>query len=261
MQRGFTLIELLVVIAIIALLIGILLPALGAARESARVVNDLVNLRSMITAQLTYANDHDGQLVDYGLQEGAAEGPRTEVSWLNTLRDYGGEIAARSPIDESPHWSREDGGRGVPIDGSEDRFRRTSYGVNEYLTPTGVDVAGADPASAETFSEDNIWNIGSPGMLVQFTLMAFEGEFAGADHYHSDDWWVAAPPGFVAFDQSAAVAGNASNQIQINAVSGDLDEPGAQSNYAFLDGRAVTERFEDVYKYPRCNNFDPRQIP
>lgn len=57
--RAFTLIELLVVIAIVALLIGILLPVLGSARESARLTVCLSNLRQIGTAAHTYANDHD----------------------------------------------------------------------------------------------------------------------------------------------------------------------------------------------------------
>lgn len=57
-RRGFTLIELLVVIAIIALLVGILLPALAAARLAARNAVSLVNLKSNGTAVLVYANDY-----------------------------------------------------------------------------------------------------------------------------------------------------------------------------------------------------------
>ncbi|MEM1072187.1 MAG: type II secretion system protein [Planctomycetota bacterium] len=59
-SRGFTLIELLVVIAIIALLIGILLPALGRARLSARNTLDLTNQRQLAQGVILYAQDNDG---------------------------------------------------------------------------------------------------------------------------------------------------------------------------------------------------------
>jgi len=57
-NRGFTLIELLVVIAIIALLVGILLPALGKARQSARQVKDSTQVKNVVTALAVWAQQN-----------------------------------------------------------------------------------------------------------------------------------------------------------------------------------------------------------
>lgn len=59
---GFTLIELLIVIAIIAILIGLLLPAIGKARGSAQQLKCLSNVKQMTAAALSYANDYKDQI-------------------------------------------------------------------------------------------------------------------------------------------------------------------------------------------------------
>lgn len=76
---GFTLIELLVVIAIIALLISILLPALGAARRSAQRLKDSSNIRSTVQGMATWASNNNDR---YPLPSQVdPEGQTVGVNW------------------------------------------------------------------------------------------------------------------------------------------------------------------------------------
>ena len=72
-SRAFTLIELLVVIAIIAVLVGILLPAIGRARETARLSVCLSNYRQFGLASVTYASDNADRIPGYWWKGGVRQ--------------------------------------------------------------------------------------------------------------------------------------------------------------------------------------------
>lgn len=85
---AFTLIELLVVIAIIAILIAILLPALGSARRLARGTRCQANMSQLMTAFYAYASDARGSLCSFSWQ------PNTSPSQFNDLNNAANSTAA-----------------------------------------------------------------------------------------------------------------------------------------------------------------------
>ncbi len=109
---AFTLIELLVVISLIALLVGLLLPALAAARENAHGALCKSNLRQIGIATHLYAHDHDGKL------------PKPPG-----FGDLSGSME---------RWTRQPWGKGIWVCPSQFEFKHgvwtSSYGYNwQYL--------------------------------------------------------------------------------------------------------------------------------
>src|SRR5258707_2078072 len=82
-RSGFTLIELLVVIAIIAILAAILFPVFAQAREKARSISCLSNLKQLGTGSMMYIQDYDETVMpDY------INCPTTQTTPLDCRRGY-----------------------------------------------------------------------------------------------------------------------------------------------------------------------------
>jgi len=90
-SKGFTLIELLVVIAIIAILAAILFPVFAQARNKARQISDLSNMKQIVLGALQYVQDYDEVLPSAAFRNcgGASPKPTTPPNlWSNNWRTW-----------------------------------------------------------------------------------------------------------------------------------------------------------------------------
>lgn len=144
-QRGFTLIELLVVIAIIAILAAILFPVFAQAREKARAISCVSNVRQLVLAMRMYAQDYDehypqGRTDDWD--------PTVHYTWRWAIQPYLKNLGImRCPSNQ--YWNQ-------PVEGTPETNNNTprSYCTNGASGDLGAaDATEGEPAEIIQITE------------------------------------------------------------------------------------------------------------
>ncbi len=180
MKKRFTLIELLVVIAIIAILAAMLLPALSAARRSAKSTGCLSNLKQLTLAYISYSDLYNDWILPANTTASGAED--SENNWMAMCF----ELIHNRPITEASATGQSNGNADFNIfscpaesislagnhnDGNGDFFTYSHFTVNALLVGNSfVDKAAGKP-QPRTMS-----TIANPGEAV---LLLDNGSLAG----------------------------------------------------------------------------------
>ena len=203
-RRAFTLVELLVVIGIIAVLIGLLMPALSAARRQAQSVRDLAALRTLMHAFHAYAGENRGRVIPgYWHLGQAVDDTGAAVTWPANGRYPWRLMPYLSKVVKGGILSGEQeallGDRG----GSDWTYRvsvHPSFGMNVY--GVGGDLVNGQPAGLPK-CVSRLGEPSNPTELIVFASARDNGGGESAEGYFQ----VRQPPAGAVYDPTEP-AGN-----------------------------------------------------
>jgi len=244
-RGGFTLVELLVVIGIIAILIGVLLPALSKARAQANLVACSSNLRQLSTCMLMYNQDYKGHLVvewtkgplwPYLLKPyfGKLPGPNDSTSVGNTqVRD---KIllcpeATDKPTDDSDKSPSQSPTQPFFTTHSSFGKVQAAYGMNRWLYDNT-----ANRSNPPTSTEKKYWLYVDPNTTMFRLAKASKGQIP---MFFDCRWREARPSsnteGYFPIDNSSDMSNVA------------IKRHNKQINVAFVDGSVKTMPLPELW--------------